>query len=272
MTHDYSIVVSPDLPLIGIALVFGLLIGSFLNVCIVRWPALESVVAPRSRCPQCGNLIAWYDNIPVLSWLILRAKCRHCQLPIPWRYPLIELATALIWVAAVQAYGLDLESLRAALFGTILLGIAVTDAREYIIPDEFSIGGTAIGILFAFAPLLAGHANPHALTWTQSLIGAATGFLLLWLVAFLGSKAFGKDAMGGGDIKMMAMIGAFLGWQGVLLTLFLGAVFGTIVFLPLKLAGKDKLVPFGIFLAIGAALCWAFGPALVAWYTTTILH
>ncbi|MES1259534.1 MAG: prepilin peptidase, partial [Gemmatimonadota bacterium] len=214
---------------------FGLLIGSFLNVCIVRWPALESVVSPRSRCPQCGNLIAWYDNIPVVSWLLLRARCRHCQLPIPWRYPLIELVTAVIWVLAVRAYGLDLESLRAALFGTILLGIAVTDAREYIIPDEFSIGGTAIGILFAFAPLLIGRADPHALTWTQSLIGAATGFGLLWLVAYLGTKAFGKDAMGGGDIKMMAMIGAFLGWQGVLLTVFLGAVFGTIVFLPLKL-------------------------------------
>lgn len=250
----------------------GLLVGSFLNVCIVRWPALESVVSPRSRCPKCGNLIAWYDNIPVFSWLVLRARCRHCQLPIPWRYPLIEIITALIWVAAAWKYGYGLEALRAATFGTLLLGIAVTDAREYIIPDEFSIGGTAIGILFAFAALVIGPApDPHALPWLQSLIGAASGFALLWAVAWLGSKAFGKDAMGGGDIKMMAMIGAFLGWQGVLLTLFLGAVCGTIIFLPLKLMGRDKLVPFGIFLALGAAACWIAGPALIEWYLRSVM-
>jgi leader peptidase (prepilin peptidase) / N-methyltransferase len=262
---------STDPVLIGVAAVFGLLIGSFLNVCIVRWPALESVVSPRSRCPKCGNLIAWYDNIPVISWLVLRAKCRHCQLPIPWRYPLIELLTGCLWVIAVLNYGYSLESLRAAIFGTLLLGIAVTDAREYIIPDEFSIGGTAVGILFAFASLWIGVNHPHALGWRESLMGAAVGFGLLWLVAWLGAKAFGKDAMGGGDIKMMAMIGAFLGWQGVLLTLFLGAVFGTIIFLPLKLIGRDKLVPFGIFLAIGAALCWVVGPSLIEWYSRTLL-
>ena len=261
----------PNSFVLPVAAVLGLLIGSFLNVCIVRWPALESVVKPRSRCPQCGNLIAWFDNIPVVSWLVLRAKCRHCKLPIPSRYPLIELTTGCIWFAAAWRYGYDLETLRAAIFGTILLGIAVTDAREYIIPDEFSIGGTALGILFAFALLLIGNPNPHALGWREALIGAVAGFALLWLVAWLGSKAFGKDAMGGGDIKMMAMIGAFLGWQGVLLTVFLGAVFGTIVFLPLKLAGRDKLVPFGIFLAIGAALCWVMGPALIEWYSRTML-
>ena len=262
----------PDPVFLTIAGVLGLLIGSFLNVCIVRWPAMESVVSPRSRCPQCGNLIAWYDNVPVFSWLILRAKCRQCRLPIPWRYPLIELVTGVIWVLAAYTYGYSLESLRAAVFGTLLLGIAVTDAREYIIPDEFSIGGTAIGICFAFGSLFAGLAShPHALGWRESLIGAAVGFGLLWIVAWLGTKAFGKDAMGGGDIKMMAMIGAFLGWQGVLLTLFLGAVFGTVVFLPLKLAGRDKLVPFGIFLSVGAALCWVVGPGLIEWYSRRML-
>jgi leader peptidase (prepilin peptidase)/N-methyltransferase len=264
---------SPETPLLVLASVFGLLIGSFLNVCIVRWPAMESVVKPRSRCPQCGNLIAWYDNVPVVSWLILRAKCRHCTLPIPWRYPLIELATGCIWFAAAWKYGDQLEALRAAVFGTLLLGIAVTDAREYIIPDEFSIGGTAIGILFAFAFKVPGLApDVHSLPWMQALLGAVAGFVLLWIVAFVGTKAFGKDAMGGGDIKMMAMIGAFLGWQGVLLTLFLGAVSGTLVFLPLKLAGRDKLVPFGIFLALGAAACWIAGPALVDWYVRTVLR
>ncbi len=263
---------NPELALLILAGVFGLLIGSFLNVCIVRWPAMQSVVSPRSRCPQCGNLIAWYDNVPVISWLLLRARCRHCKLSIPWRYPLIELATAGIWIAAAYAYGYDLESLRAAVFGTILLGIAVTDAREYIIPDEFSLGGAALGLLLAFASGWNGHpANPHALSWPHAVLGAAVGFASLWLVAFLGTKALGEEAMGGGDIKMMAMIGAFLGWQGVLLTVFLGAVLGTIIFLPFKLAGRSKLVPFGIFLAAGAAACWIAGPAIIAWYTRTML-
>src|SRR5512140_319590 len=171
----------------------GLLIGSFLNVCIVRWPAEESVVRPRSRCPQCGNLIAWYDNIPVLSWLALRARCRHCQLPIPVRYPLVELAVGVMWGVVAWCYGADLEALRAALFGTILLGIAVTDAREYIIPDEFSVGGMVLGILLAIAG--------GALPWPQAILGAAIGFALLWTVAWLGSKLLGQDAMGGGDIK-----------------------------------------------------------------------
>lgn len=257
---------SPEVMLVGLAGAFGLLFGSFLNVCIVRWPALESVVRPRSRCPQCGNLIAWYDNIPVASWVVLRARCRHCRLPIPWRYPLVELAVGVLWAVCAWTYGPELEALRAAVFGTLLIGIAMTDAREYIIPDEFSVGGTVIGLLFAVALLWMQPADPHALAWLPAVIGAATGFVLLWVIAFAGEKILGQEAMGGGDIKMMAMIGAFLGWRGVLLTLFLGALLGTLIFLPLKLAGKQKLVPFGIFLAIGAAACWIFGPAILAWY------
>jgi leader peptidase (prepilin peptidase)/N-methyltransferase len=251
------------LPFALYAAALGLLFGSFLNVCIVRWPAEESVIKPRSRCPQCGNLIAWYDNIPVVSWLLLRAKCRHCKLPIPVRYPLVELAVGVMWGVVAWHYGADIEALRAALFGTILLGIAVSDAREYIIPDEFSVGGMVLGILLA----LAGGALP----WPQAILGAAVGFTLLWVVAWLGTKLLGQDAMGGGDIKMLAMIGAFLGWQGVLLSLFLGATLGTLIFLPLKLAGREKLVPFGIFLALGAAACWVVGPAIIAWYATTML-
>ena len=246
-----------------IAGVFGLLVGSFLNVCISRWPAEQSVVKPRSKCPQCGNLIAWYDNIPIVSWVILGAKCRHCKLPIPVMYPLVELATGIVWGVAAWHYGPSVEMLRAALFFTIILGIAMTDAREYIIPDEFSVGGTVLGIGFAFAG--------GALAWPDALIGAVVGYGLLWLVAVVGTKMFGEDAMGGGDIKMMAMIGAFLGWSGVLLTLFLGALLGTLIFLPIKLMGKDKLVPFGIFLAIGAAATWLFGDGLIAWYTGTFL-
>lgn len=251
------------LPFAVLGTVLGLLVGSFLNVCIVRWPAEESVVRPRSRCPQCGNLIGWYDNIPVVSWLVLGAKCRHCKLPIPARYPLVELCVGVLWGVAAWHYGMSIEGLRAALFATILLGIAVCDAREYIIPDEFSVGGMVLGIVLALAG--------GALAWPQAILGAAIGFTLLWAVAWLGTRLLGQDAMGGGDIKMLAMIGAFLGWQGVLLTLFLGALLGTVIFLPMKLMGKDKLVPFGIFLAIGAAACWLVGPAIITWYRTSML-
>lgn len=246
----------------GLAALFGAVFGSFLNVCIVRWPAEQSVIRPRSRCPGCGYQITWYDNIPVLSWLALGGKCRSCRRPIGALYPLVELATAGIWAAIAWRHGLSLETLRGGLFLTILLGIAMTDAREYLIPDEFTIGGTVLGLLFAaiggLGPFLTG------------LIGAAVGFGLLWLVGFLGTWAFKEEAMGGGDIKMMAMVGAFVGWQGVLLTIFLGALSGTLIFLPLHLAGKKKLVPFGIFLAMGAALTYLVGPAVIDWYKSFI--
>ena len=245
---------------IVIAVVVGAIIGSFLNVCILRWGAdpKQSVVRPPSRCPRCGRGLTWYDNIPVLSWLILRARCRSCGEPISAQYPLIELATAGIWAFMAWRYGLSLEALRGAVFGTILLGIAMTDAREYIIPDEFSLGGLALALSFSLADGLHGLAS--------AAIGAAVGFGVLWIVGTLGTWVFKEDAMGGGDIKMMGMVGAFLGWQGVLLTIFLGALLGSLIFVPLHLAGHKKLVPFGIFLSIAAAVTYALGPALIDWY------
>ena len=251
-----------DMPLfILIAALFGALIGSFLNVCILRWGAepKESVVRPPSHCPRCGAGLGWYDNIPIASWLVLRGRCRGCQAPISIQYPLIELATALIWAFMVWRHGPGLEALRGAAFATILLGIAMTDARAYIIPDEFSLGGLAIGILFALA------AGKQALG--VALLGGAVGFGLLWLVAIAGEWMFKQEAMGGGDIKMMAMVGAFLGWQGTLLTIFLGALIGSLIFVPLSLMGRKQLVPFGVFLAIGAAATYLVGPAILTWYS-----
>jgi len=179
------------------------------------------------------------------------------------QYPLIELATAGIWAYMAWRHGASLEALRGAVFGTILLGIAMTDAREYIIPNEFTLGGLMIGVVFSAISGFSGLA--------EALLGAAIGFGLLWLVAVAGSWLFREDAMGGGDIKMMAMVGAFVGWHGVLLTVFLGAFLGSLVFVPLLLAGHRKLVPFGIFLSVGAALSYLCGATLVGWYTQYLI-
>ncbi len=241
-----------------IAGLFGAVIGSFLNVCIVRWPAEQSVIKPRSRCPKCGLQIAWYDNVPIISWLALGSKCRVCKTPISALYPAVELATAVVWAWICYRHGFSLEALAGALFCTILLGIAMTDAREYLIPDEFTYGGLVIGLAFAAAggvePLIA------------AVLGAAVGFGFLWILGYLGSWAFQQEAMGGGDIKMMAMVGAFVGWQGVLLTVFLGAFAASLVYLPLALTGRKKDVPFGVFLSMGAALSYFVGPAIFEWY------
>jgi leader peptidase (prepilin peptidase) / N-methyltransferase len=246
--------------IIGLAGVVGAVFGSFLNVCILRWGAepKESVVRPPSRCPKCGGGVAWYDNVPVLSWIVLRGRCRHCGEPISIQYPLVELATGIIWALAVWRSGLTLEALRGAVLGTILLGIGMTDARAYIIPDEFTWGGLGLGLVFAGVGGLQSAAH--------AVLGAAVGFGLLWVVGAAGTWILKEEAMGGGDIKMMAMVGAFLGWQGVLLTVFLGALLGSLVFVPLALAGRKRLVPFGVFLAAGAAAAYLIGPVVLAWY------
>ncbi len=252
----------PEILVVMVAGLFGSLMGSFLNVCIVRLPLEQSIVRPRSRCPKCGNQIAWYDNIPVLSWLVLRGRCRHCGQPISIQYPLVEVAVAALWAAAVWWYGATLTALAAGVFSTILLGIAVTDARYYLIPDEYTWGGLALGLLLAVRGGLGG--------LLTSLVGAAVGFVLLYGIAWAGERVFKEEAMGGGDIKMMTMVGAFVGWKGVLLTLFGGALLGTLVFVPLTLR-RRRLVPFGVFLAAAAAVTFVAGEAIYGWYQTFLM-
>jgi leader peptidase (prepilin peptidase)/N-methyltransferase len=244
------------------AALVGACVGSFLNVCVYRWPEDKSVVSPPSSCPSCGARIKWYDNVPVLGWLWLRGKCRACGARISIQYPLVELLTAALWVMAAWRFGLSWQTLSVALFFTLLLGIALSDARTYIIPDQFTLGGLVIGLALSFAP--------GGITPQRAAIGAAVGYGLLWGVAVGGEWAFKKPAMGGGDIKMMAMVGAFLGPLGVLLTLFLGALFGSIIFTPITMR-TGKLVPFGIFLAVGAAITEPFGQAMIDWYVRSFL-
>src|SRR5918997_3147740 len=210
-----------DLPFgfeIIVAAIVGAMIGSFLNVCIVRWGAepKQSVVRPRSRCPRCGHEIRWYENIPVLSWLALRARCSGCGLAISPLYPAVELTTGLLWAGAVLVLGSTLGALQLAVAATLLLGIAVSDARAFIIPHEFSLGGTAIAI--ALAAALAGGAG----AWS-AVQGALFGAGVVLLVGEATELILGQEAMGGGDCALMGMVGAFFGWEAVLPVVALGA-------------------------------------------------
>jgi leader peptidase (prepilin peptidase)/N-methyltransferase len=272
----------PDQVPVVFAGIWGAMLGSFLNVCVLRLPRNESVIRPASHCPGCGTPIAWYDNVPLLSYLMLRGRCRHCGSHISLQYPAIELAVALIWAGAVVWWGASWEALSAALLTTLLLGIALTDARHYLIPDEFSLGGLGAGLALSFVP---GGISPLA-----SLLGAAAGFVLLWVVKAGGDWALARGmirgeelnqvleagekptTLGAGDLKMMAMIGSFLGWRGVLLTAFLGSVAGVVVFFPLLLLKRRSPVPFGVFLAVGAVATLAVGDALMAWYAGMLVR
>lgn len=265
--------------------VYGLLIGSFLNVCSLRWPVDESVVRPRSKCPKCDAVIAWYDNIPVASWLVLRGRCRSCGVSVSMQYPLVELTTALMWAGAFALHGPSWEALRGSVFLTMLFGISISDARFYIIPDQFSIGGAVIGFGMSF---LAG-----GIGWTQSLMGAAAGYGVLWFVGVTGTwmikrlqpgrleEAGVDQAMGGGDIKMMAMVGSFVGLWGVALTIFLGSVVALVTILVRSIFAMaksgterdelERLIPFGVFLAAGGGVAWVWGAALVNWYLSSVI-
>ena len=238
--------------------ILGLSVGSFLNVCVSRLPAGESLLRPRSRCPSCGERIAWFDNIPVLSWVLLGGRCRRCRGRISIRYPMLEILTGAIWVGLAIAYGPTWRALQGAILLSLLLAISLIDARHYLIPDALSLGGLGAGLALSLLP-----GPPSVLT---ALLGGALGFGVLLLVGLLGEWIFKKPAMGGGDIKMMAMVGAFLGPAGAMLTIFLGALVGTLVFAPVSIRTR-KEVPFGVFLGLGAAIAFLFGELLVEWYS-----
>ena len=253
----------PDWSIVLVAGILGAILGSFLNVCIYRWPAEQSVIRPPSRCPVCEHRLAWRDNIPVFGWMLLRGRCRYCGAHVSPQYPLIELATALIWIAAVLRFGVDIEALRSATFLTILLGIAMTDAREMVIPDQFTIIGAAIGIGLA--------AVPGGISILGAVLGAVGGYVLLWAVKLVAERVLGKPALGVGDIHMMLLVGAFLGIAGVLLTLMLGSFLGLFIGVPITwLRGRLKVLgsylPLGTFLALGAAIVHVWGRTMIQWY------
>jgi leader peptidase (prepilin peptidase) / N-methyltransferase len=241
--------------------IFGALIGSFLNVCIHRLPIDESVVFPASHCPHCQQPIQPYDNVPILSYVILRGRCRSCGAGISARYPAVETLTGLAAVAVLCAGGLTAHALLAFAFVCALIVITFVDVDCQIIPDAISLPG--IGVGFAAALLLG---QP---SWPASLAGILLGGGLLWGVAEGYHWLTGREGMGGGDIKLLAMIGAFLGWQAVPVTLMIASLAGTAVGVTLMvMQGRDRrtAIPFGPFLAVGATCALFWGDTLIAWY------
>ncbi len=256
-----------DLAVVSPLFLLGLVVGSFLNVCIWRLPAGEQVVRGRSHCRDCGHPIPWRDNIPLISFLALRGRCRFCKARISWGYPVVELATGLLFVALFLRFGFAAKTLVYAVLGAALILVSATDLREQIIPDQVTVPGLPVGIAASLLlPELHGTSSrPVALA--LSLAGVAAGGGLLWAIGTVGSWIFKREAMGGGDVKLMAMVGALLGFpKTILVNLFLAPLLGSAVGLVLKLRFKKEVIPYGPFLSVAtlAALFW--GDGIIHWY------
>jgi leader peptidase (prepilin peptidase)/N-methyltransferase len=245
--------------------VFGAILGSFANVVIYRVPRGKSVVRPPSACPACGTRIRFWDNVPLVSYLVLRGRCRDCGARISPRYLLVELLAALIPLVLFLRFGLGRELAVYWPLSYVLLVLSFIDLNQRILPDKVTLPGIVAGLIVA---PLAG-----LTTFPASLIGAVAGGGALYLIAIAGTAVFGKDSMGGGDIKLAAMLGAFLGWQGVIVFLFVaffvGAVVGVAV-LAARRSQADHTIPFGPFIALGAFVTMVWGSAIVRWYLTTL--
>jgi leader peptidase (prepilin peptidase)/N-methyltransferase len=251
------------LPILVYALVglLGLVLGSFFNVCIYRLPREESVVWPGSHCPRCGHALSAWENIPLVSFLLLKGSCRHCRQPIAYRYPLIELLTAFLMIALVRRFGISRPFLQGVVLAGALVVVTFIDWEHQIIPDVVSIPGLVVGLGLSWVT-----GNPG---WKSSLIGLAVGGGLLYLLAAGYEHLAKREGMGGGDIKLLAMIGAFLGWTGVLVTVILASLVGSLLGIALILfwkKGRTHALPFGPFLALGALFHLFRGPELIAWY------
>ena len=247
---------TPEAAALVVALVFGLCVGSFLNVVIARLPEGASIVSPGSKCPRCATPIRWYDNVPLLSFAMLRARCRQCAEPISWRYPLVELATGILFVLVLLARGPGIGLVAGLLLASALVVVTGIDLDHQIIPDVVSLPGIAVGIALS---LLAG--TPR---WLDALIGVLVGGGLFFVIIVASG-----GGMGGGDMKLAAMLGAFLGWQGLLVAALLAALTGglvAVVLLAMGRKGRKDPVPFGPFLALGGMVAFLYQDRLIDWY------
>ena len=266
-----------------IVFAFGAVIGSFLNVCVHRMPLDESIVSPPSHCPHCNQRIRWIDNIPLVSYLALRGRCRDCGAGISSRYFLVELLTAvlflLIWLKLTQWDNPPVRGmffLKGPIYWLVIAGLIVAtfiDFEHYIIPNEITFGGILVGLLLSavYPPLL--DADTIKLSLVRSALGVVVGGLTLLVVAMVGEKVFRKEAMGMGDVKLLAAIGAFFGWQSTLFTLFVSSCLGGVVGLVLVMGRKrgwQSRIPYGPYLAFGALLWMFCGREIVNWYLSFI--
>jgi len=265
-----------------VALVFGLLIGSFLNVCIYRWPRDLSVVRPRSHCTSCEKTIAWYDNLPLASFLALRGRCRHCGARISWRYPVVELLTALLFFYFVREFGVTAAALKMCAFSAMLVALIFSDLEMRILPDELTLGGTLAGLVFSvFVPVpesivqavlwftgtqLSGRSH----SFVEAAAGAAAPAFLLWVAGWFYERVRHREGLGFGDVKLIAMVGSFLGLSGALLTLAGGSLAGSLIgYAYIRATRKDAStyeLPLGTFLSIAALALGLAAPKVLNWY------
>jgi len=239
----------------------GLIVGSFSNVCIYRIPRNESVVYPASHCPKCRTTIRPFDNIPVLSYILLRGRCRHCKSKISIRYPVVEFLTGLIYLTIYLIYGLSIQTLIYVILSSALIIITFIDLNEQIIPDVISLPGIAIGfILSFFVPYI---------SFINSALGVVIGGGIILVISLGGSVIYKKEAMGGGDVKLAAMIGAFLGWRYIIISLFLGFFLGAligIILIMTKVKKREDVIPFGPFIVLGSLITLLWGERIISWY------
>jgi len=243
------------------AFILGAVIGSFLNVCIYRIPMEESVIYPSSHCPECGEKIKWYDNIPIISYLILRGKCRNCGKKISVQYPLIELLTGILTAGVIWKYGISFVSLYFLILTYVLVVVSTIDLKTMLVPEKFCYFAMVAGILLSpFIPVI---------SLKDSILGASFGAGIILFIIETYYIFTGKEGMGYGDASIMAIIGAFLGWEKVLLTIFFASLIGSVVGIALMvLKGKNAkfALPFGPFLSIGAYITILFGNEIIKWY------
>ncbi len=247
---------------------FGLIVGSFLNVCIIRMAKEESIVMPGSHCLKCKKQIPWYDNIPLLSFILLRGKCRFCGEKFSFRYFFIELLTGLVFLGMYQYVGLRLILIPYLVMMSGFIVATFTDIDERIIPDEISIGGMIVGLVLSLLIPELHKTDLHLLSLWRSVLGVLIGGGSIYLMGILGDFIFKKESMGGGDVKLMAMIGAFLGWKLAILAFFIAPFFGAVFGIIEKIRTKQSLIPYGPFLVIGALIALFYSDPIINWILT----
>ncbi|GAG72538.1 unnamed protein product [marine sediment metagenome] len=248
---------------VNVILIFilGLIVGSFSNVCIYRIPRNESIIYPASHCPNCRTKISLKDNIPLLSYILLKGRCRNCESRISIQYPLVEFLTGLIYVIIYLIYGFSIQSLIYIILSSALIIIAFIDLNKQIVPDVISLPGIGAGLILSFFV-------PY-ISFINSVLGVVIGGGIILIIGLAGTAIFKKEAMGGGDVKLAAMIGAFLGWRYIIISLFLGFFLGALagIFLVLsKIKSKEDMVPFGPFIVLGSLITLLWGEKIISWY------